>query len=173
VVARDGCVGSDDFFVGAFGLWEGCSDRDVLSDWEAENGSRRRELESVAVQVSRWSLLGGSTDMATLCEMTVFSVSSKFWKTSGLSTFCTPTVPVSERLENMLLVACGGGADPTHAVDFISSQSQSQSNGERKPFSFHDQASQNHQTRRNVYAIDICFRQVRIGNRRRARHLDG
>lgn len=58
VVAGDGCIGADDLFVGPVGLWEGRCDRDVLTDWEAENGSGRRELESVAVKISRLSLLG-------------------------------------------------------------------------------------------------------------------
>lgn len=32
----------------------------------------------------------GRTDMATLCEMIVFSLSSKFWNSLGLRTIWTP-----------------------------------------------------------------------------------
>lgn len=49
--------------------------------------------------------------MATLWEMMVFSESSKFWKTSGLRTFCTPAVSVSLQLKDKLL-ACHRRADP-------------------------------------------------------------
>jgi hypothetical protein len=83
--------------------------------------------------------------MATLCEMMVFSVSSKFWKASGLSTFCTPAASVSLGPKDMLRHV-EEEQIRTHAVDFISSQGQRKSNGIRKPFSFHDQAAQNHQT---------------------------
>lgn len=38
VVAGDGGVGSDDFFIGTFGLGEGGCDGDVLADWETEDG---------------------------------------------------------------------------------------------------------------------------------------
>ena len=38
VVAGDGGVGSDDFFIGAIGLGEGGCNGDVLADWETEDG---------------------------------------------------------------------------------------------------------------------------------------
>ncbi len=50
--------------------------------------------------------------MATLCEMMVFSVSSKFWKTSGLRTFCTPALTISIYHKDTHAMAWGGRTDP-------------------------------------------------------------
>jgi hypothetical protein len=43
--------------------------------------------------------------MATLWEMMVFSLSSKFWKTAGLSTFWTPIRGVRRLFRSMAEVA--------------------------------------------------------------------
>jgi hypothetical protein len=58
VVARDGGVGSDDFFLGAVWLGERGCNGDVLPDWEAENRGRRWEFEAVAGSVSMLSWEG-------------------------------------------------------------------------------------------------------------------
>jgi hypothetical protein len=82
--------------------------------------------------------------MATLWEMMVFSESSKFWKTSGLRTFCTPAVSVSSQLKDKLL-ACHRERICTHAENLISSKSQRKSNCVRQPFTLHNQAAYNQQ----------------------------
>lgn len=48
VVARYGSVRADDFLGRAIGLGEGSTDGDVLADGETEDGSSRRQLETVA-----------------------------------------------------------------------------------------------------------------------------
>lgn len=96
VVAGDGGVGSDDFFLCAIWLGEGGCDGDVLADWEAQDGGWGWEIEAVAGSVS--SCLGlckWVTYIATLCEMMVFSLSSKSWNSVGLRTFCSPNHFVS------------------------------------------------------------------------------
>ena len=54
MVPGDWGVGSDNFFRSAVGLGEVGCDRDVLTDWEAENGGRGWEGETVAVEVSKF-----------------------------------------------------------------------------------------------------------------------
>ena len=96
VVARDGGIGSDDFFLGAIWLWAVGCDGDVLTDWEAEDRVGRREFEFIAAFVST---LPRALDLvayiATLCEILSFSMSSNSWNWSGLRTFCSPAHPVS------------------------------------------------------------------------------
>jgi hypothetical protein len=105
VVPRDGSIGTNNLFVGTVGLGEGRRNGDMLADGEPKDGISRGKLESVALRVSIgirfcW---GGFTDMATLWEMIVFSVSSKFWKASGLSTFFSPRVSVSFQPSDRML----------------------------------------------------------------------
>ena len=58
VVAGDGGVGADDFFGRAVGLGEVGCDRDVLTDWKAEDGVLGWEGESVPVRGLARGLLG-------------------------------------------------------------------------------------------------------------------
>jgi hypothetical protein len=97
MVTGDRGVGSDDFFLGAVWLGEGGSDGNMLADWEAEDGGWGWEVEAVAVCVYQYAFfsLQGVTDIATLCEMMVFSLSSKSWNSAGLRTFCSPNRCVS------------------------------------------------------------------------------
>jgi hypothetical protein len=79
---------------GVLGVGDGeCrGDGDVLPDWEAENGGWCGEGKAVAVMLlgrMRLRIEVGETDIATLWEMMVFSLSSNSWKTSGFRTFLT------------------------------------------------------------------------------------
>jgi hypothetical protein len=85
LVAGDGRVGTDDLLflygAGVLGVGDGedRGDRDVLPDWEAEDRGWCREGEAVAAMLlgrMRLSIEAGETDIATLWEMIVFSLSS-------------------------------------------------------------------------------------------------
>lgn len=104
VVARNWGVGADDLFGCAFRLRKSGCDRDVLSDRESENMMRLWELEAVATFVNAvpGPLMNASTYTATLCEMIVFSVSSKSCSTAGLRTF---TAPVSLLITKLRVLA--------------------------------------------------------------------
>jgi hypothetical protein len=106
VVAGDGGVGADDLLVGAVGLGERGCDGDMLTDGEAEDCGGGGELEAIAGEVSKLFLgWGEGTDMATLWEMMVFSLSSKSWNSAGLSTFWTPRDIVSCKFRGILYLS--------------------------------------------------------------------
>lgn len=110
VVARDGGVGPDNLLGRAIGLLDISANGDVLANGETQDRGRRRQGEPVAGRCKllmlgaklRRMLQRGSeqrveTNMATLWEMTVFSLSSNSWKASGLRTFLGSVVKYGKR----------------------------------------------------------------------------
>ena len=102
MVAGDWRVGTDDLLlhydarVLRVNDGEGRGDGDVLSDWEAEDGGWCGEGKAVAAILlgrRRLRIEVGKTDIATLWEMMVFSLSSNSWKVSGFRTFLTSEKP--------------------------------------------------------------------------------
>jgi hypothetical protein len=59
--------------------------------------------------------------MATLWEMMVFSLSSKFWKTSGLRTLWTPVADVRRLFRGMAETAGQRGVNRTVTPDLVAS----------------------------------------------------
>lgn len=101
VVTRDGSVGSHNLLGSAIRLGQFSANGNVLADGQSEDGVGSRKSETVAVNsqsagvpsdrpaVRRERNLRGATYMATLWEMTVFSLSSNSWNASGFRIFLT------------------------------------------------------------------------------------
>jgi hypothetical protein len=121
VVAGNGGIGSDDFFLGAIWLWAAGCDGDMLTDWEAEDRVGRWEFEFVAGLVSKLSRVSNNVaNIATLCEILSFSMSSNSWNTSGLRTFCSPGILLAAILRKLGSSVCEMCRVLTHAPDLPS-----------------------------------------------------